>query len=136
METSAHLPEVGVFAFLPFMKIPHSFREGAQFRTYAAGSVIFELGQPGDEMYIVEEGEVDIVLAGKVLETVSPDGFFGELALIDHEPRSTGAIARTDCRLLVLNQHRFMFLVDEVPFFAINVMKIMADRLRRASSVE
>lgn len=118
------------------MKLPHSFRDSAQVRNHQAGSVIFEFGESGDEMFIVEEGEVDIVLEGKVLETVSPEGIFGELALIDHEPRSTSAIAKTDCRLIVLNQHRFMFLVDEVPFFAINVMKIMADRLRRASSVK
>ena len=118
------------------MKLPQSFRDSAQVRSYDAGSVIFEFGQPGDEMFMVEEGEVDIVLAGKVLETVFAEGIFGELALIDHEPRSTSAIARTSCRLVVLNQHRFMFLVDEVPFFAINVMKVMADRLRRASLLE
>ncbi len=115
------------------MKIPTTFRESAQIRNYPSGSIIFEAGQPGEEMFIVEEGEVDIVLGDKVLETVVAEGFFGEMVLIDHEPRSTGAIARTDCVLMVLNQHRFNFLVDEVPFFAINVMKVMANRLRRAS---
>ena len=84
----------------------------------------------------MEEGEVDIVLDGTVLETVIPEQFFGEMSLIDHEPRSASAIARTDCKLLVLNQHRFNFFVDEIPFFAINVMKKMADRLRRTSRME
>jgi CRP-like cAMP-binding protein len=86
-------------------------------------------------MFIVQDGEVDIVVGGKVVETVGPDGFFGELALIDSTPRSADALARTNCKLLPLNQHRFTFMVDEIPFFAIRVMKVMADRLRRAAGV-
>jgi len=115
------------------MKIPQAIKDRAQIRSCPAGSVIFEAETTGDEMFIVEEGEVDIVLAGRVLETIVKDGFFGEMALIDHAPRSTSAIARTDCKLIPVNQHRFNFLVDEIPFFAIGVMKVMAARLRRAS---
>ncbi len=117
------------------MNIP-AFKDIQNIRNYPAGSVIFNAAQPGDEMFIVEEGEVDIIIAGEVVETVQPDGFFGEMALIDHAPRSTDAIAPTDCSLLALNQHRFTFLVDEMPFFAIRVMKVMAQRLRRASHRE
>ena len=118
------------------MKIPPAFKDSAQIRSFPAGSTIFEAGQPGDEMFVVEEGEVDIVLAGRTLETVGKEGFFGEMALIDHAPRSSSAIARTDCQLIAVNQHRFNFLVDEIPFFAIGVMKVMADRLRKATMKE
>lgn len=113
------------------MKLPNIFADLTQLRDFEAGATIFEAGQPGAEMYIVYEGEVDISIRGSVLETVVPENFFGEMALIDGSPRSTNAIARTACRLLPINQHRFMFLVDETPFFAIRVMKVMADRLRR-----
>jgi CRP/FNR family transcriptional regulator, cyclic AMP receptor protein len=118
------------------MKIPQAFKDSTEIRSYAAGSLIFENGQQGSEMFVVEEGEVDLVLGEKILETVVADGFFGEMSLIDHEPRSATAIARTDCKLLILNQHRFNFYVDEIPFFAIHVMKKMAERLRRASRME
>ena len=84
-------------------------------------------------MFVVEEGEVNVVIGDKIFETVVSEGFFGEMALIDHEPRSAAAIAHTDCKLLVLNQHRFSFFVDEIPFFATTVMKKMAERLRRES---
>jgi CRP-like cAMP-binding protein len=66
-----------------------------------------------------------------VVETIGPEGFFGELALIDQSPRSATAVARTDCKLVGLDERRFIFMVDEMPFFAIRVMKVMADRLRR-----
>ena len=118
------------------MKIPPAFKDIENIRNFPAGSVIFNTGQKGEEMYVVESGEVDIMIDGEVVETVQPDGFFGELALIDSETRSTDAIARTDCSLLALNHHRFTFLVDEMPFFAIRVMKVMAHRLRRASKGE
>ncbi len=55
----------------------------------------------------------------------------GEMALIDHLPRSASARATTDAKLVPIDQRRFLFLVQETPFFAIHVMKVMADRLRR-----
>ena len=116
------------------MRLPTLFGDPTQTREFSAGATIFEPGQPGAEMFIVQSGEVDIQIGDQVVESVGPDGFFGELALIDNNPRSTRAVARTDCKLLPLDQHRFTFMVDEVPFFALRVMKVMADRLRRAAS--
>jgi CRP-like cAMP-binding protein len=99
--------------------------------TYLAGETIFKAGQPGDAMYGVQEGEVDLLVGSSVVETVGPGGFFGELALLDNEPRSTSAVARTDCRLAVVDGTRFMLMVRQTPFFAMTVMRTMAGRLRR-----
>ena len=56
---------------------------------------------------------------------------FGEMALVDSEPRSAEAVARTDCKLVPINKKRFAFLVTETPFFALEVMQVMANRLRK-----
>jgi len=117
------------------MKLPEAFYDPEKIRAFAPGQTIFLAGSPGDEMFLVQEGEVDIVLGDRVIETVGPDQFFGELALIDDGPRGAGAVARTACRLVPVNQRRFTFLIDEMPFFAIRVMKVMADRMRRAAAL-
>ena len=114
------------------MKLPNIFTDSSKIRSFEAGETIFKAGDPGTEMFIVHEGEVDITIHGKVVETVNEDHFFGELALIDEAPRSADAVARTACKLVPLNQREFTFLVDEIPFFALRVMKVLADRLRRA----
>jgi CRP-like cAMP-binding protein len=98
---------------------------------YAAGDIIFSQGQPGDVMYIIKEGEVDIRLGDKILDTIGPDGFFGEMALIDDAPRSASAVARTDCKLSPVNQKRFLFMVQQTPFFALRLLKAMSARIRR-----
>jgi CRP/FNR family cyclic AMP-dependent transcriptional regulator len=98
--------------------------------TFAAGDTIFKEGDPGDKMYVIQEGVVDILLHGRLLESAQRGTLFGEMALIDNEPRSGDAIAKTDVRLIPLDQKRFMFMVQETPFFAIRVMHIMAQRLR------
>jgi CRP-like cAMP-binding protein len=115
------------------MKLPSIFSDPSQFRDYTAGTLIFRAGEPGTEMFIVEQGEVDIVIDGQLVETIGPEHFFGEMALIDESPRSADAVARGDCKLLALNQRQFLFLVDEVPFFAIRMMRVLADRLRQAN---
>ncbi len=103
-------------------------------RSFQAGQPVFTEGQAGDAMYAVVEGEVQIVLRGKVLETIGEGGIFGELALLDDRPRSASAIAGTDCRVAVIDLKRFTVLTQQTPFFAVEVMGVMAERLRRITA--
>jgi CRP/FNR family transcriptional regulator, cyclic AMP receptor protein len=98
---------------------------------HAAGDVIFAEGDKGDAMFVVRTGEVTIERGGRVMETLSGGGVFGEMALIDGSPRSATVRAKTDCEVAPINEKTFLFLVHETPFFAIAVMRTLADRLRR-----
>ena len=93
--------------------------------------MIFIEGDKGDKMYVVRFGEVEIVLHGKVIETVAQGGIFGEMALIDGSPRVATARAKTKCELSAITEKSFLFLVDEMPYFAVFVMRTLVDRLRR-----
>jgi len=103
--------------------------------TFSARDTIFEKGDPRTVMYVVQESEVEIRLGDKVLEVVGPDGIFGEMAMVDGQPRTATAIARTDCKLVPIDQKRFQFLVQQTPYFAIEVMRILVERLRRADQL-
>jgi CRP-like cAMP-binding protein len=103
--------------------------------TYRKGDVIFARGDAAASMFVVAEGEVDLSIGDHHLETLGPAGIFGEMALIDGEPRSGTARARTDCRLIEIPEKRFTFLVQQTPGFALNVMRILATRLRRRDPV-
>jgi len=98
---------------------------------YPAGHRFFTAGDHGKEMFVVTEGEVEITLRGKLLETIHSGGIFGEMALIDHKERSADVAAKTDVQVSSIDQKRFLYLVRNHPFFALEVMKIMADRLRK-----
>lgn len=111
------------------------FRNDDNTQTFAAGTQIFAEGEPGRNMYVVKDGKVDIVSLGHLLETVGPGGIFGEMALIDKAHRSAGAVAKTNCTLVLIDERRFLYLVQESPFFALSVMGVMADRLRRVTNV-
>jgi CRP-like cAMP-binding protein len=100
-------------------------------KDFAAGDTIFAQGEDGAHAFVVTEGDVELELHGRVLETVRAGGIFGEMALIDRHARSATARAKTDAKIVPIDQKRFLYLVQNTPFFAIEVMKIMADRLRR-----
>jgi CRP-like cAMP-binding protein len=117
------------------MKLPNIFEKETTPATYAAGSVIFKEGETRDSMYVVKTGEVDLLVSGELVETVVEDGFFGEMALVDHEPRSATAVAKTDCSLIAINEKQFLFMVQETPFFAIMVTRTLAARLRKRNMV-
>jgi CRP-like cAMP-binding protein len=106
---------------------------GFPLTTFAPGEVIFAAGDKGDNMYVIRSGEVDIEMDGKVVETLSSGGIFGEMALIDGSPRAATARAKTACEVAPLTEKTFLFLVHETPFFAISVMRTLADRLRRST---
>ena len=112
------------------MKIPNIFESKTQPESFPAGSVIFQEGQPGDEMSIVKQGEVELRVHGNAVEVVGAEGFFGEMAVIEGGQRSATAIAKTDCVLIPVNAKRFEFMVHEIPHFAVEVMKNLTRRLR------
>lgn len=110
------------------------FRNSTDFESFPAGKVIFEEGEAGRQLYVVKDGEVDIVIHGNTVETIGPGGVFGEMALIEAGTRSAKAVAHTDCALVPIDERRFSFLIQQTPQFALQVMRIMAERLRRADA--
>lgn len=111
------------------------FKNSKEVVTFEPGDVIFKEGDDGDIMYGIQDGEIDILCDDKVLETVGPGSVIGEMALVGDRTRSATAIAKTSCRLVEVDERRFKFLVHETPTFALNVMGIMADRLRNMNAL-
>jgi len=105
-------------------------KAGCEIETFPAGAVIFSVGDKGDRMYIVRKGKVEILRNDKVITTIEEGGLFGEMALIDGSPRSATARAGEDCELTGIRERVFLFLVHETPYFALDVMRTLADRLR------
>ena len=113
------------------MKLPLIVERESVLQLYGAGATIFTCNDPGDVMYLVKSGEVDIIVNRRTVETVVPGDILGEMALIDKGPRSADARAKTDCELQPITQRQFTFMVQETPFFALEVMRTMSRRLRR-----
>ena len=111
----------------------HLFDNDPRAVTAPAGSVLYRAGETGDNMVGVIDGEVDIIAEGTVIETIGAGGIIGEMALIDGSVRSASAVARTDVRLSIVDRDRFERLVSDHPTFALQVMRVMADRLRKAN---
>jgi CRP/FNR family transcriptional regulator, cyclic AMP receptor protein len=107
---------------------------GVAAREFKAGDVIFRQGEPAQELFIVQSGEVEIRLGNRILETLSQYGIFGEMALIDNAPRSATAVAVGDAKLVPVSEKQFLFLISNTPYFALNVMRVMARRLRTANT--
>ena len=107
---------------------------GVPARDFKAGDVIFRQGDPARELFIVQSGEVEIHLGNRLLETLPQYSIFGEMALIDNAPRSATAIAATDAKLVPVSEKQFLFLISNTPYFALNVMRVMARRLRAANT--
>jgi CRP-like cAMP-binding protein len=110
------------------------FRKVDAVERFAPGDVIFSAGDHGACMFVVREGTVTIESGGLPIEEVGPGGIFGELALIDASHRSATATAATACELVALDERAFLFHVSQTPFFALNVMRVLSGRLRRAAA--
>ena len=95
-----------------------------------AGSVIFREGDEAHELFVIKSGQVRIQLGNRTLSELSTNDIFGEMALIDSEPRSATALAVTDVELVAVSEKQFLFLVGQTPYFALKVMRVLAQRLR------
>ena len=110
------------------------FKHSDTYLTFKAGETIFKEGDPGLSMYVVKAGRVELRIGSTVVDTVDAEGFLGEMALLDAETRSATAVAVLDSELVPLDREKFLYLVQETPDFALEVLRVMAQRLRRMDS--
>ena len=107
-------------------------QNNSHIKSFRAGEIIFQQGTEGNLMYGIIDGEVEMLVNDKVVETIKQGDVFGQGALLhsDHL-RSSTARAKTDCQIACLDRRHFLFAVQETPMFALEVMRSYSDRLRR-----
>jgi CRP/FNR family transcriptional regulator, cyclic AMP receptor protein len=111
-----------------------------QRRHYAKRQIIFVQGDPGTSLYLIETGRVKIVLTSqegkeRVLSILGPHDFFGELALLDGEPRSADAVAQEACQLWLLQRADFLGYLETQPQVATKLLAVLSRRLRQTNQV-
>jgi len=95
------------------------------------GAVLTKEGMPGRECFVVSEGKAKCTLRGKKLASYGPGDVFGEMSLLDNEPRSATITADSDMVLFVVDSRSFWGLCEEAPSVTRKIMKSIAQRLRR-----
>ena len=138
METANFLRTVPLFAKLDDAELKQ-FADLMRERSHPKGSVIVFEDDPGDSLYLVRQGRVKVVLVGEdgrevILGVLGVGEHFGELSLIDEQPRSAHVIAMEDTSVLVLRSEDFRRRVEANPAVAWALMQELSRRLRRADS--
>lgn len=106
------------------------FRGETNILTLQPGEVLFEKGDTGRHMYVIKSGEVQVADGNQYFENVPAGGIVGEMALISDHPRSATVRAITASAVIPIDEKRFSFFVQQEPFFAIRVMRVMSARLK------
>jgi CRP/FNR family cyclic AMP-dependent transcriptional regulator len=135
-QTADFLASIPLFSGLQRDEI-QKFADLTRERSYPKGSVILFQDDPGDSLFVLRAGRVKVVLIGEdgrevILGVLEPGAHFGELALIDDQPRSAHVIAMEDAQLLILRREDFRRRVEANPSVAWALLSELSRRLRRA----
>jgi len=139
LSVSTVLSRVPFFAGVPADEL-EKLASSLQRRTVRAGKAVFRQDDPGSSLYVIESGVVKVQRTspeGKevILTILGPGDFFGELALLDGEPRSADAVAKEDTALLVLERDDFLAFLDRAPAVATKLLAALSRRLRRTDQL-
>lgn len=104
----------------------------AEIREVAAGEVVTRAGDPGDEFFVIIDGRARVEVAPRKRRRLAPGDFFGEMSLLDGEPRSATVVAETSMRLLVVPRREFSRVLAEVPDLMRGLLAVLSRRLRQA----
>ena len=106
---------------------------------FEAGDILFEEGDTGFHFFIIQEGEVEVYKTGPagevVLAKIGPGGSLGEFAMLDRKPRSASARALTDLTTAKVSPEAYDRLLDELPDWAVSVMRALVERLRFTNEI-
>jgi CRP-like cAMP-binding protein len=86
-------------------------------------------------MYVLSVGSAEIIVKNRVVETLQSGNIVGELGIVSPGPRSATVVAKTRCEFVAIDEKRFQYLVQQTPFFATQVMRVLAERLRAADEM-
>ena len=117
------------------MNLVELFRHQVDFQAVPAGQVLFKEGERGNFMYVLMSGTAEIIVHNRVIETAKAGAIVGEMAIIDDYARSATVVAKSDCKFLPIARDRFIFLIQQKPEFAMHVIRVMVDRLRRTDAI-
>lgn len=110
-------------------------RHASNVRQLRAGETLFSTGEEAHEFYVVKSGVVNILVDDETVEMVTAGGILGEMALVDSSLRSADAVCNTDAEVVPIEEKQFLRLIENTPFFALEVMQVLAGRLRRMNEV-
>ena len=96
-----------------------------------AGTILTEVGTPGDSFFFIVDGRVSVETPVGLANPLHPGDFFGEMSLLDGEPRSARITAATDVRLLVVDRSHFWRLLNEAPDLVRRILVVLSRRVRR-----
>jgi CRP/FNR family transcriptional regulator, cyclic AMP receptor protein len=100
-----------------------------------AGQPLFRSGDDGHVMYVLATGSAEVLVNNRVVEILQPGNIVGELGIVSPGPRTACVVAKDDCEFVEISEKRFQYLVQQTPFFATQVMRVLAERLRHANEL-
>lgn len=100
-----------------------------------AGKRLFAEGEEGNMMFVLLYGRAEVIVNNRVVETLQHGNIVGEMGIVSPGPRSATVIAKTDCQFVAIDEKRFLYLVQQTPYFATQVMRVMAERIRATNKI-
>lgn len=136
MERLLSLRQVSLFAHMSLERL-HAVERILRDAEYVQGEVVLREHAPGDDLYLLVEGHVDVLRGAgtpgeMLLNRLGPGAYFGEMAVLDGTPRSATIVAAGAVRVLVLEGERLRELVHEMPELAFDLLRVLAERVRKA----
>jgi CRP/FNR family transcriptional regulator, cyclic AMP receptor protein len=124
-----HLRKVSLFSSCTTKDLEKIHKAGDEIPV-KAGHVLVEQGKTGREAFVIINGTATVRRNGKKVATLGPGAMVGELSLLDHGPRTATVTCDTDCDVLVLQQNRFLGVIDDVPALSHKLLASLASRIR------
>lgn len=111
------------------------FRSALKSSVRPSGDTIFREGEPGQSMFAIKRGRVAIVVGGNTVDELGEQELFGEMALLEDAPRAATVVTLEETELVEIDKTQFYLLVRQNPPFALQLMQLLSERLRRADAL-
>jgi len=111
------------------------FRHASHTRVYPSDTTIFRAGEEGHVMYAIKRGQVAILVEGQAVDTLGAEEVFGEMALLEHKTRTATVVTLEETERVEIDEPQFYILVRQNPHFALQLMQLLSERLRRAHAL-